>query len=106
MTPIKGHATAIQGLGRTHRSAQVSAPFFRVCTTNVHGEKRFTSTIARRLDTLGALTKGQRETASQGMFRKWRSRPIEFPVARGCDGMEWRAQVARQGLRDEVLMRR
>ena len=61
---------AIQGLGRTHRAAQVSAPFFlRVCTTNVHGEKRFTSTIARRLDTLGALTKGQRETASQGMFR-------------------------------------
>lgn len=37
---------------------------------------------------------------------KRRSRPIEFPVARGCDGMEWRAQVARQGLRDEVLMRR
>tara|TARA_R110002033_G_scaffold5119_3_gene22771 strand:+ start:4456 stop:8268 length:3813 start_codon:yes stop_codon:yes gene_type:complete len=61
---------AIQGLGRTHRSAQVSAPFFRVCTSDVHGEKRFTSTIARRLDQLGALTKGQRETGSQGMFRE------------------------------------
>ncbi|MEP1906120.1 MAG: strawberry notch C-terminal domain-containing protein, partial [Nitratireductor sp.] len=59
---------AIQGLGRTHRSAQVSAPFFRVCTSDVHGEKRFTSTIAKRLDQLGALTKGQRETGSQGMF--------------------------------------
>lgn len=73
---------AIQGLGRTHRSAQVSAPFFRVCTTNVHGEKRFTSTIARRLDTLGALTKGQRETASQGMFRAEDN--LESPIARAC----------------------
>jgi predicted RNA methylase len=60
---------AIQGLGRTHRAGQVSAPFVRVCTSDVHGEKRFTSTIARRLDTLGALTKGQRDTASQGLFR-------------------------------------
>ncbi len=73
---------AIQGLGRTHRSAQVSAPFFRVCTTDVHGEKRFTSTIARRLDTLGALTKGQRETASQGMFRAEDN--LESAIARGC----------------------
>ncbi len=73
---------AIQGLGRTHRAAQVSAPHFRVCTTDVHGEKRFTSTIARRLDTLGALTKGQRETASQGMFRA--SDNLESPIARAC----------------------
>ena len=73
---------AIQGLGRTHRAAQVSAPFFRVCTSDVHGEKRFTSTIARRLDTLGALTRGQRETASQGLFRA--SDNLESPIARGC----------------------
>ncbi len=73
---------ATQGLGRTHRAAQVSAPFFRVCTSNVHGEKRFTSTIARRLDTLGALTKGQRETASQGLFRA--SDNLESPIARAC----------------------
>ena len=73
---------AIQGLGRTHRSAQVSAPFFRVCTSDVHGEKRFTSTIARRLDQLGALTKGQRETGSQGMFRPEDN--LESPVARAA----------------------
>jgi len=73
---------AIQGLGRTHRSAQVSAPFFRVCTSDVHGEKRFTSTIARRLDQLGALTKGQRETGSQGMFRQEDN--LESPIARGA----------------------
>jgi len=73
---------AIQGLGRTHRSAQVSAPFFRVCTSDVHGEKRFTSTIARRLDQLGALTKGQRETGSQGMFRDEDN--LESPIARAA----------------------
>ena len=73
---------AIQGLGRTHRSAQVSAPFFRVCTSDVHGEKRFTSTIARRLDQLGALTKGQRETGSQGMFRA--DDNLESPIARAA----------------------
>ncbi|MEM6275321.1 MAG: strawberry notch family protein [Pseudomonadota bacterium] len=73
---------AIQGLGRTHRSAQVSAPFFRVCTSDVHGEKRFTSTIARRLDQLGALTKGQRETGSQGMFRSEDN--LESPIARAA----------------------
>jgi len=73
---------AIQGLGRTHRSAQVSAPYFRVCTSDVHGEKRFTSTIARRLDQLGALTKGQRETGSQGMFRA--DDNLESPIARAA----------------------
>ena len=71
---------AIQGLGRTHRSAQVNAPFFRVCTSDVHGEKRFTATIARRLDNLGALTKGQRETGGQGMFREEDN--LESPIAR------------------------
>jgi hypothetical protein len=37
--------------------------------TNVKAEKRFLSTIARRLDTLGAITKGQRQTGGQGLFR-------------------------------------
>ncbi len=73
---------AIQGLGRTHRSEQVSAPFFRVCTSDVHGEKRFTSTIARRLDQLGALTKRQRETGAQGMFREEDN--LESPIARAA----------------------
>jgi predicted RNA methylase len=59
---------AIQGLGRTHRSAQASAPWFRPVTTNVRGERRFISTIARRLDALGALTRGQRQTGGQNLF--------------------------------------
>ena len=58
---------ATQGFGRTHRSNEASAPIFRLVTTNVMGQKRFTSTIARRLDQLGALTKGQRQAGS-GIF--------------------------------------
>ena len=48
----------------------------------MHGEKRFTSTIAKRLDQLGALTKGQRETGSQGMFREEDN--LESPIARAA----------------------
>ena len=59
---------AIQGLGRTHRTHQASTPLFRPVTTNCKGELRFTSTIARRLDSLGALTRGQRQTGGQNLF--------------------------------------
>jgi predicted RNA methylase len=61
--------TAIQGLGRTHRTNQKQPPLFRPISTNVKAEKRFLSTIARRLDTLGAITRGQRQTGGQGLFR-------------------------------------
>ncbi|SEI11562.1 strawberry notch family protein [Paracoccus alkenifer] len=60
---------AIQGLGRTHRTNQAQPPLFRPISTNVKAEKRFLSTIARRLDTLGAITRGQRQTGGQGLFR-------------------------------------
>ncbi|MYI70313.1 MAG: methylase, partial [Boseongicola sp. SB0673_bin_14] len=55
---------AIQGLGRTHRTHQASAPLFRPVTTDVKGERRFIATIARRLDSLGAITRGQRDSQS------------------------------------------
>ncbi|WP_288971837.1 strawberry notch-like NTP hydrolase domain-containing protein [uncultured Mesorhizobium sp.] len=60
---------AIQGLGRSHRTNQAQAPRFRMVATDVKAERRFLSTIARRLDTLGAITRGQRQTGGQGMFR-------------------------------------
>lgn len=71
---------AIQGLGRTHRTHQASAPLFRPVVTDIHGEKRFTSTIARRLDSLGALTRGERRTAGAGLFRAEDN--LESPWAR------------------------
>lgn len=69
---------AVQGFGRTHRSNQANAPIFRLVTTNVMGQKRFTSTIARRLDQLGALTKGQRQAGS-GVFGEKDN--LENPIA-------------------------
>jgi len=59
---------AVQGFGRTHRSNQANAPHYVLVTTNLKGQKRFISSIARKLDQLGALTKGQRQTGSQGLF--------------------------------------
>ncbi|MBP8286048.1 MAG: strawberry notch family protein, partial [Rhodoferax sp.] len=59
---------AVQGFGRSHRTNQKSAPHYWLAATNVPAHKRFLSAIARRLDMLGAMTKGQRDTANQGMF--------------------------------------
>ena len=59
---------AVQGFGRTHRTNQASPPEYRLVTTDLVAQARFLSSIARRLDQLGALTKGQRDTANQGLF--------------------------------------
>jgi hypothetical protein len=48
---------------------QAQPPLFRPIATDVKAEKRFLSTIARRLDTLGAITRGQRQTGGQSLFR-------------------------------------
>ncbi|HLP81865.1 MAG TPA: strawberry notch family protein, partial [Nitrosomonas sp.] len=60
--------SAVQGFGRTHRTNQAQEPHYVLPTTNLKAQKRFVSSIARRLDQLGALTRGQREATSQGMF--------------------------------------
>jgi hypothetical protein len=59
---------AIQGFGRTHRTNQSCPPLYKLVSTDLKGQKRFISTIARRLEQLGALTKGQRDTANTGLF--------------------------------------
>lgn len=71
---------AIQGLGRSHRTRQACAPLFRPVCTDIQGEKRFLSTISRRLDSLGALTRGERRVAGQGLFRAEDN--LESPWAR------------------------
>ena len=79
---------AIQGLGRTHRTHQASAPLFRPVTTDVKGERRFIATIARRLDSLGAITRGQRDSA----------RPPWAAATRHCSARAtiWRARMPRR----------
>jgi hypothetical protein len=88
--------TAIQGLGRTNRTNQKVPPLFRPVATDVRGEKRFLSTIARRLDSLGAITRGQRQTGGQGLFRAEDN--LESPYARAAlrqlYGLLYRGQAA------------
>ena len=73
---------AIQGLGRSNRTNQKQPPVFRPVATDVKGEKRFLSTIARRLDRLGAITRGQRQTGGQGLFRA--DDNLESPYAKAA----------------------
>jgi predicted RNA methylase len=59
---------AMQGFGRSHRAFQACDPWWIMCETNAPGQKRFTSTLARRLEILGAASRGQRDAASTGLF--------------------------------------
>ena len=61
----------MQTFGRTHRSDQAVPPEYVLLSTELGGEKRFSSTIARRLGSLGALTKGDRRSADSGDLAKY-----------------------------------
>jgi protein strawberry notch len=101
----------MQTFGRTHRSDQAVPPEYVLLSTELGGEKRFSSTIARRLGSLGALTKGDRGAADNGDLAKYN---FETEEGRAALGLLFRSILAgkavpginnpRQTLRDMGLL--
>jgi P-loop containing NTP hydrolase pore-1/C-terminal domain on Strawberry notch homologue len=101
----------VQDFGRTHRTGQVSPPIYLLLFTELGGEKRFSSTIARRLGNMGALTKGDRRAEKAGNLDKYNLESAEGRAAlnvvfsRILNGMEIPGLPdARQTLTDMGLL--
>lgn len=73
---------AMQKFGRSHRSDQALPPEYWLVSTDLDGELRFLMTIARRLASLGALTKGDRAAADSGDLSKY-----NFETNEGADAL-------------------
>ncbi len=67
-----------QELGRVDRSGQRSAPRVTVLSSGAAGERKFLATIANRMRSLGALSKGSAESASNDKL-------AEFEIAGSLD---------------------
>ena len=67
---VKNYDFPLSLLGRTHRSNQINAPEYVFLISTLSGEHRFASIVAKRLESLGALTHGDRRaTESRDLSR-------------------------------------
>lgn len=61
----------MQDFGRSHRTNEISQPIYKLLSVNVGADKRFSSSIARRLEQLGALSRGDRASSGAGDIAKY-----------------------------------
>ncbi|MEJ7860492.1 MAG: strawberry notch family protein [Pyrinomonadaceae bacterium] len=61
----------LQDFGRSHRTNQASPPVYLLIYTELGGEKRFSTSIARRLANTGALNKGDRRANQIGGLERF-----------------------------------
>eukprot|EP00941_MAST-03F_sp_MAST-3F-sp1_P001903 g1903.t1 len=91
---------AVQQLGRSHRSNSASSPIFSLVVSDLAGEKRFVSTIAKRLAALGAITRGDRRASGLDLSEfnfcdKYGRKALEdfyralVENGRLCEGVKW-----------------
>lgn len=52
--------TLVQQCGRTHRTGEIIPPLYRVVTADVPADWRVAQTVSKRLENLGALSRGDR----------------------------------------------
>lgn len=103
----------LQTFGRTHRSNQARPPIYILIYTECAGEYRFVATIARRIGSLGALTKGDRGAADSGDLGRYN---FETSEGRAALRLTYKRIMAgenvpglsdpRQSLRDIGLIRK
>ena len=61
----------LQDFGRSHRTNQAAPPIYLLLYTELGGEKRFSTSIARRLANTGALNKGDRRANQIGGLERF-----------------------------------